>query len=487
MKTSLWTSGVAAFATLSLALGGCGGGGGGLSGGGGGGGGGGETLRVLITDAPFPFDYVASASVVINEVRVHEATSDAWSTVFTGSETIDLVPLTNGVAMLLVEAAVPVGTYDMVRLIVDAGEVVLTEDAVVQDDNVFNTEGGDLFFPSGAQTGIKMNIENDIVVTTQLSGDLILDFDLANNFVFNGPVSHAPGVRRVIFTPHVKATNASTNGSLTLRAMSDSLTPGVVGDDVPIEGATVSVFTSPADFAVDTPVATAPTDALGIATISLLPGTYDVLVEAAGHEPGSFLGATVVVANLTDIGDITLAATGTITGVVMSDAATLDDAADDVVVEGATINVYDAGTTNLVGTAVSDVNGAFQVAPLASGNYDVVVTKAGFDDLTTAGVAASISGTGDTYLLHALSSNVTGTVTLLSDGTDVSGAAVEVVNSAGVLVASTTTAADGTYALTLGTGHYTFTFSSAGLGDVKEVDVLGANPASATTVDAALQ
>src|SRR5262245_53107264 len=99
---------VAAAAALTLSLAACGGGGG--SGGGdlGGGGGGpmGQTLRVFVTDGPFPFDYVEHATVVINEVRVHEKNGDAWTTVFTGAKEIDLVPLTNGVEMLLVEAAI---------------------------------------------------------------------------------------------------------------------------------------------------------------------------------------------------------------------------------------------------------------------------------------------------------------------------------------------------------------------------------------------
>src|SRR4030095_15444040 len=112
--------------------------------------------------------------------------------------------------------------------------------AVVEGgDPVFDTSNGRLFFPSGAQTGIKVHIENDIVVTTTLSGDLTVDFDLSKNFVFNGPVTHAPGVKRVLFTPSIRATNVSTAGSLRLRAMSDELTPGVTADDMPLAGATV--------------------------------------------------------------------------------------------------------------------------------------------------------------------------------------------------------------------------------------------------------
>jgi hypothetical protein len=107
-----WSAvGAAASLVLAACGGGSGGGGGDLGGGGGGGGGGtaGNTLRVYVTDAPFPFDYVESATVVIREVRVHQAgegdDDSGWTTVFTGSEEIDLVPLTGGVEQLLVESS----------------------------------------------------------------------------------------------------------------------------------------------------------------------------------------------------------------------------------------------------------------------------------------------------------------------------------------------------------------------------------------------
>ncbi len=483
MRTRLFALCAATVTALTLAACG-GGGGGGLPAGGGGGGASNNLLRVYVTDAPFPFDYVESASVVIEEVRVHERGSDAWSTVFTGSSEIDLVPLQNGVSALLVEALVPPGTYDMVRLIVAAGEVVLTADAVVQgDSHTFTTDDGSLFFPSGAQTGIKMGIEGDIVVTTQLSGDLVLDFDLSRNFVFNGPVAHAPGVRRVIFTPSVRATNASTAGSITLRALSDNLTPVDPTDDTPLSGATVSVFESTADPLVDPPLATASTGADGVSTISVPPGTYTVVVDATDHESRTLSDVVVVLANLTDLGDVVLAATGTIAGVVMSDAAT-PDTADDVVIAGATVDAFVAGSTTLAGSAVTGASGDFQVSGLAAGNYDLVFHAAGFQDLSAPGVAATIGGTGAAYLMVALTANLSGTVTDAATTLGISGVAVSIVNAAGVEVASTLTAADGTYAAVLATGTYTVTFTNGAAVQVKDLTVLGTDPAGAIVLDA---
>ena len=49
---------------------------------------------------------------------------------------------------------------------------------------------GNMRFPSAAQSGIKVKIENDIVVSTQLSAGLTLHFDLATNFVFGLSEAH---------------------------------------------------------------------------------------------------------------------------------------------------------------------------------------------------------------------------------------------------------------------------------------------------------
>ena len=85
----------------------------------------GPNFKLYVTDAPFPGDLVESATVVIREVRVRD-TEGGWQVVFSGSEEIDLVPLTGGVVSLLTEIDLEPGSYDDMRLIVDAGTVVLS-------------------------------------------------------------------------------------------------------------------------------------------------------------------------------------------------------------------------------------------------------------------------------------------------------------------------------------------------------------------------
>ncbi len=445
----------------------------------------GSTLRISVTDAPFPSSFVDSASVVIREVRVRDKDADAWQTVFTGSATIDLVPLTGGVEELLVETELGPGTYDEVRLIVDAGEVVLNDQAVVDgNDRTFSTANGNLRFPSGSQTGIKVKVDNDIVVTSSLSGDLVLDFDLSRSFVFNGPMTHAPGVKRVLFTPVVRATNASTTGTLTMDVASDNATPGDTADDFALEGATVRVFDD-----LDVEIAMGLTDAAGHFASSVGPGIYRLTAEAAAHDTGEVTGVEVFLANVTDAGLVTLVASETeITGVVLSDGATAADTNDDTNVDGALVEARAAGDTVVVASATTDANGAFALAMLAAGDYDLTITKTGWKDGAATNVASVLpGGAGMTVRLEALLSDITGTATD-NAALAVPNASVTVQNANGQTIAGpVTTDTNGVYNINaVPSGAQTLVVDNGGAVTTFSIGVVGTDPVGTQTFDVAL-
>jgi len=435
----------------------------------------GSTLRISVTDAPFPSSFVDSASVVIREVRVRDKDVDGWQTVFTGSATIDLVPLTGGVEALLVETAIGPGTYDEVRLIVEAGEVVLNDQAAVDGtDHTFSTANGNLNFPSGAQTGIKVKIDNDIVVTSSLSGDLVLDFDLSRSFVFNGPMTHAPGVKRVLFTPVVRATNASTTGTLTLDAASDNATPDDTADDFPLDGATVRVFDS-----ADVEVAMGLTDATGHFASSIGPAIYRVTVEATSHDTGEVTGVEVFLANVTDAGLVTLVASETeITGFVLSDGATTADTNDDTNVEGALVEARVANDSVLVASDMTDLNGAFALTMLAAGDYDLTITKTGWTDGAVTFASVLAGGAGTTVLLKALITDITGTVTD-NAAVAVANASVTVKNANDQTIAGpVTTDTNGVYNISaIPSGAQTLVVDNGGVVTSFPIGVVGTDPA----------
>ncbi|WP_281542028.1 DUF4382 domain-containing protein [Maribacter aestuarii] len=247
------------------------------------------TLSVQLTDAPFPYDFVSEANVTIFKIDArHKNPSDTenlddnsnFITLFEGEMTVNLLELTNGVTKSMGEIEVPVGTYDLVRVYVSNGNVLLTDGTIY-----------DLKVPSGEQTGIKVFIKPSIEVVTQLSSDLLLDFDVNKSFVPKGNVNAVSGITGFNFKPVIRASNMSMAGSL-------SGMISTVEDEVsmPLEGAMISVFSG------DTQVTSAFSDATGGYTIlGLEAGSYRVVVEALNYAEASVEVVTIVVANETSL------------------------------------------------------------------------------------------------------------------------------------------------------------------------------------------
>lgn len=134
------------------------------------------TIRVVIMDAPVPFDAVP---ITIAEVRIGgdvspehdglggdenmDSEHGGWTTIVDEVQSFDLLKLQNGVEEALGEGEIPAGSYHQIRL-------VLTSAAVVVDGQTY-----DLKVPSGEQTGLKLNY--DFEVEADRTYELALDFD----------------------------------------------------------------------------------------------------------------------------------------------------------------------------------------------------------------------------------------------------------------------------------------------------------------------
>lgn len=256
-----------------------------------------ETGRLIVqlTDAPFPHDLVAEANVTIykiearnkdgNEEEMDEtATDDEMNASEEGNspfvvlmeEEIDvnLLELTNGVTETLVDADVPVGSYDLLRIYVKGVNVVL------ENGTTF-----DLKVPSGAQTGIKVFIKPPLAVEGGLTADLLLDFDVSRSFVQRG---NGLGFH---FKPVIKASNMSTAGTI-----SGMVTTVEETDAIGLEGALITLF------AADTLNTTTFTDASGMYSLmGVEGGTYDVMAEAEGYLSETAEGIVVAAANKTTV------------------------------------------------------------------------------------------------------------------------------------------------------------------------------------------
>jgi hypothetical protein len=258
------------------------------------------TLRVLVTDKPYPYEFITEALVTVTRVDVHQVedgddgnandnTGDAgntnendnvsegddddgsWLTVFQGEETFNLLELRNGRTDLLALADLPAGQYNQMRVVVTAGQVTLT------DGRVFP-----LNVPSGEQTGIKLHFTFEVADGEE--SVLLLDVDLSRAFsaIPSGHIDDVSTITEFRFSPSVamKLIDMLEAGQIT----------GVVtdADGNPVEAAAVTAYKDDQEY-----TSTA-TEADGTYTLGGLPtGTYRVEFSASGLVESETTGVEV--------------------------------------------------------------------------------------------------------------------------------------------------------------------------------------------------
>lgn len=236
------------------------------------------TLKIHLTDAPFPTDLVEEANVTINKIEIRRSDDIEGNRFVILSEeemTFNLLDLTNGITAALVDMEIESGAYDLIRLYVSDAGIKLK-----------NGEEYDLKVPSGSQTGIKVFIDPALIVSDGLTSELLLDFDVSKSFVLKGNINSPAGIKGFNFKPVIKASNLSTSGRII----------GVVNDvdEQKLEGVQVALI------AADTVYTTSFTDEEGAyAIIGVDAGTYGLRFEKEGYEVLDIADIMVVAANST--------------------------------------------------------------------------------------------------------------------------------------------------------------------------------------------
>ncbi len=227
-------------------------------------------LRVILVDAPSAFDAV---NIVVNEVSVHAADADSasgWTVLSDSSRTYDLLALTNGLSQVIGDRMLDPGHYTQIRLKLGTGSTVVDGRTTYP-----------LVVPSGLQTGLKLNHSFDIQSNTLYS--LTLDFDAARSIRLVGS--------DYVLSPVIRLVATQTSGTIS-------------GTILPVAAKAVASTTVGAD----TVSASADTTSGYFRLMALPAGTYSVHIVpgAAGFRDSTVTGVTVVAAQNTDMGTITL-------------------------------------------------------------------------------------------------------------------------------------------------------------------------------------
>jgi hypothetical protein len=158
-------------------------------------------IRVLLTDAPS--DYIESAEVHITRVYLQGGEDDDAPSVDLFNDpdnplVYDLLELRDGItADLTGEIEVEPGTYRQLRLVVSNATVTLAEGYTFNGGGTEQT----LTIPSGAQSGIKIQLSDEIEAEAGDLTTIIVDFDVDQNFVIQGNPETPAGINGILFTP----------------------------------------------------------------------------------------------------------------------------------------------------------------------------------------------------------------------------------------------------------------------------------------------
>lgn len=237
-------------------------------------------LTVQVTDAPD--QYLESATVTIGDVDIVPASGSPVLLTSDGG-TFDLLSLQNGVTGSVASLEIESGNYVQLRFVVTSATVTLKPDFSFND----GTRIKDLVVPSGAQSGIKINLDgsdgdaNSAGINISPGETiLVIDFDVSQNFKVQGNPDTPAGINGYLFTPLLRAVVRDVAGNIggTLSAAAGAS----------VEGITVMAEQTDSGLmeALQTPIATAIADATGSYTIAFLaPGTYTVRVDGATADP----------------------------------------------------------------------------------------------------------------------------------------------------------------------------------------------------------
>ncbi|WP_297797617.1 DUF4382 domain-containing protein [uncultured Eudoraea sp.] len=246
-------------------------------------------ISVKLTDAPFPYDFIDEANVTIYKIETRiknldESKGDQddsnFEVLYEGEQKVNLLTLTNGVTMAMGEAEVPVGSYDLVRVYIKEGSVVL------KDGTTF-----DLKVPSGEQTGIKVFVKPAIEVFSSLSSDLLLDIDVSKSFIAIGNIESMSGITGFNFKPVIRASNMSIAGSLAGR-----VTTLVEDVETGLYGVQISVWDG------EEHITSTSTDESGnYMVLGLDEGTYTILAEAMEYNTNIKEDVAILAANKTTL------------------------------------------------------------------------------------------------------------------------------------------------------------------------------------------
>ena len=167
-------------------------------------------MRVNMVDSPAGYDAV---NIVIDSLQAHIATMDStsgWVSLNVTPGTYNLLTYVNGNFALVANSSLPAGRYSQIRLFIGSGSNV-----------VVDGETKPLMIPSGVQSGVKLNIDAEIVADAATT--ITFDFDANLSVVKSGNPLNPTYVLR----PVIRTTTTSSTGFIAGAILPTSARPTI--------------------------------------------------------------------------------------------------------------------------------------------------------------------------------------------------------------------------------------------------------------------
>jgi hypothetical protein len=242
----------------------------------------GATTTILLTDAPFPFDSVASVNIYVVSIAASTSSDTSgpsaqqWVTITAPRKRFDLLELQQGKTELVGAGQIPAGAYKAVRMVIDT-----------DSSNIQMNDGREatIHWPVAGELTLNALVESPVAVP-DAGADIVIDFDVGRSFLPGNPyVDPFPGqsiaTGEFTFISWIRAVNRAATGTIAGVVRGDRDGDGAL--EV-IPNAAITIFRgNDSSLALYGAMSTGRTDANGAYKVAFLPpGSYTVQVDPLG-------------------------------------------------------------------------------------------------------------------------------------------------------------------------------------------------------------
>src|SRR5438105_5353470 len=184
--------------------------------------------KVLLTDAPFPFDSVASVTGYGVRIEASTATDTTgggdWVVITEPRKAFNLLTLQQGGTALVGQGELAAGQYHAIRMTIDTSQSSIMWNNGSKAPVNWQNWSGSNEEPLYAIVDYPVDVPSD-------GAEIVIDFDVGRSFLYN-----FRGTNEFILAPQLRAINSAATG-----AIAGTVTSDYTGPTPPIGNANVTV------------------------------------------------------------------------------------------------------------------------------------------------------------------------------------------------------------------------------------------------------